>query len=226
MAVGMGVALVVVVALNWHVVVQTLHAHPLLRAELAICGGALPGFLASQIDMEAWLRRRPSKLDQLLASAVSEPMPPAPGYTHYLPCALLGSANLATNQPERGPARTTGAWAGVLYVGPSGLQFRCSSANPDQDQGAGSIAAPPARFDIGPVRAVVARPVALVHPVLGRSTPLEPRYALEVLWPNGHAFFSVPSIGDTLPRFYRCLDTLRWDGDLSAPLPGGRSAVL
>jgi hypothetical protein len=205
---------------------QTLHAHPLLRAELAICGGALPGFLASQIDMGAWLRRRPSKLDQLLATAVADPMPPAPGYTHYLPCALLGSANLATNQATRGPAQTTGAWAGVLYVGPSGLQFRSSSSNPDENSGAKSLAAPPSRFDIGPVRAVVARPIALTHPVLGRSTPIQPRYALEMLWPNGHAFFAVPSIGDTLPRLYRCLDALRWDSDPSASLPGGRSAVL
>lgn len=225
--VGIGVALIVAASLNWHLIMQTLHAHPLLRAELAICGGALPGFLASQMDVAAWRRRRPTKLDQLLAAASAEPLSPTPGYTHYLPCVLFGSANLVVGQPLRGPALTTDAWAGVLYVGPSGLQFRSCTSNAGREgTSPGLLAAPPSSFEIGPVRAVVARPVTLSHPVLGRSTGTEPRYVLEVLWPTGHALFGVPSIGDTLPRLYRCLDALRWDGGGPTALPEGRSAVL
>jgi hypothetical protein len=209
---------------------ETLHTYPLLRAELAICGGALPGFLASQANLGGLRRRRGTKLDHLLATV--GPVPPAPGYTHYLPCALLGNANLAASQPSRGPALTTGAWAGVLYVGPSGLQFRASPAKgaaAGQGQLSASLDSPPS-FDITPVRAVVATSVLMSHAALGRSTAREPRYALHVRWPTGHALFGVPAIGDTLPRLHRCLDTLRWDGrgDMNEPvsLPGTRSAVL
>jgi hypothetical protein len=229
-AVGLAIAALVALVLNWRVVMDTLHAYPLLRAELAICGGALPGFLASQADFSAWRdQRNRSRLDRLLASTATVPVPPAPGYTHYLPCALLGNGNLATSQPTRGPALTSGAWAGVLYVGPAGLQFRTSPVE-SKTVGAGSLASPPARFDINPAREVMATAVVLSHPLLGRSTLMEPRYAMLLRWPTGQALFGVPSIGDTLPRLHSCLDTIRWGGrgaaEGQAPLPAGSSAVL
>ncbi len=202
--------------LNWRVIMETLHTYPLLRAELAICGGALPGFLASQAKLGGLRRPRRTKLDQLLTAV--GPVPPAPGYTHYLPCALLGNANIATSQPARGPALTSGAWAGVLYVGPAGLQFQASAAKGaamGQEQLSKSLAVPP-RFDIAPVRSVVATTVLMSHPTLGRSTLEEPRYALEVRWATGQALFGVPSIGDTVPGLYQCLDAIRWDGHSKA----------
>jgi hypothetical protein len=161
----------------------------------------------------------------MLATVAARPLPSAPGYTHYLPCALLGNGRLAASQPVHAPAITSGAWSGFLFVGPAGMEFQ--SVPPSEDTAAAPLAidSPPERIEMGPVRELVATPVALDHRVLSRSSGGEPAYALQVRWPGGMALFGVPTIGDTVPALHRCLDTFRWDRK-GTTLPAGPSAVL
>ena len=116
---------------------------------------------------------------------------------------------------------------GVLYAGPAGIRFQPRNVEAplesDLERGGGGRGG----FEIGPVRMVSATPVALAQRLIARLTQRMPPYALLVRWPNGQALFAVPSIGDTLPRLHKCLDTLRWDNPTAGadPLRGNASAV-
>jgi hypothetical protein len=223
--VGIGVLVLGIVTLNWHFVASAFNDHPLVRAELAICAGALPGFLAATADPKRRRRRRSTKLDHLLADVAARPLPAAPGYTHYLPCALLGSGKLAANQPSHGPAMTGGMVGGFLFVGPAGMQFQAAGSSEGSKSGTDSVDPAPGHIDMGPVRELVATPVALSHPALPRSADGKAGYALQIRWPGGLALFGVPTIGDTLPPLHRCLDVFKW-GKAATRLPDGPSAVL
>jgi hypothetical protein len=222
--VAIGVLVLAIVTLNWHFVASALNDHPLLRAELAICAGALPGFMAATADPNRRRRHRSTKLDHLLADVAAKALPAAPGYTHYLPCVLLGSGKLAASQPARGPAMTSGMVGGFLFVGPAGMQFQSADSTEGSRFGADSIDPVPGPIDMGPIRELVATPVALVHPALSRAADGK-RYALQVRWPGGLALFGVPTVGDTLPSLHRCLDVFKW-GKAATRLPAGPSAVL
>jgi hypothetical protein len=198
-AVGLGAVIGVGCLVDWRAWMAALQHHTLLEAEIAIIVGALPGYLLSQATPVRRHNKQPTGLDRMYAGPATTP-PPLPGYTHYLPCALLardgGAARIGDAAPD--PGRDVAP--GVMYVGPSGIRF---------EPRAGVAGSARAGFDIGPVRMVKAHPVELARRGLSRvTTPA--RYAMLMQWPGGRALFAVPSIGDTLPRLHDCLDTLRF----------------
>jgi hypothetical protein len=222
-AIALGMAVGCALLVDWRDLADSLSRHTLLQAELALCAGAIPGFLLTRIDRRE-SPRRASILDDLVARGALIPVPPAPGYTHYLPCSLLArDARAATWTADRSDARgrdgRNPVTPGVLYAGPAGIRF--------QPQTAPVAAAADSAFEIGPVRMVSATPVALARRRMARLAHRLPHYAMLVRWPAGQALFAVPSIGDTLPRLHDCLDALRWGSPTPSPDPlrGDASAV-
>jgi hypothetical protein len=212
-AIAVGLAVGCALLMNWRDLADSLSRHALLQAELALCAGAIPGFLLTRINRRP-SPRRASTLDDLVARGVLIPAAPAPGYTHYLPCSLLArdaTADVWTaGRPEaRGRSRRNPVTPGVLYAGPAGIRF--------QPQAAPMAEATDSAFEIGPVRVVSATPVALACRRVTRFAHRMPPYAMLVRWPTGQALFAVPSIGDTLPRLHDCLDLLRWGSPKPSP---------
>ena len=214
-AIALGMAVVCALLIDWRDLADSLSRHTLLQAELALCAGAIPGFLLTRINRRE-SPRRASTLDDLVARGALIPAPPAPGYTHYLPCSLLArDATAASWTADRKDARRrdrrNALTPGVLYAGPAGIRF--------QPQTAPVAAAADSAFEIGPVRMVSATPVALARRRVPRLAHRTPSYAMLVRWPAGQALFAVPSIGDTLPRLHDCLDLLRWGSPKPSPEP-------
>ena len=87
-AVALGVAIGGAAVVDWHTVIGTLGRHPLFEAEVAIFAGAVPGFFLSR--RKPVRRSRTRSLDRYYRTLVTADPPPAAGYTHYLPCTLLG----------------------------------------------------------------------------------------------------------------------------------------
>lgn len=203
---AVGAAAGIAFLINWHAWVDILHRHALLQAELAICVGALPGFLLSRAQ-EKPLKRRPGAFARLFTE-VGPAAAPVVGYTHYVPCALLaretpegpGGVNYPSERPR------TATTPGVLYAGPAGVRFEPRAMRTGHVRVDGS---PIGGFDIGPVRMVSARSVALTRRGFERFVQ-RPTHAMLMQWPGGRALFAVPAIGHTLPRLHECLDTLRW----------------
>jgi len=222
-ALALGAAIGGAALIDWRTVGDAIRHHPLLQAELAIVIGAFPAFVLSRgLVPHPWAR--PRSLDRYYRTLVTAVPPPAAGYTHYLPCALL----------ERGPIDPTRITApakaarrpvvsGILYAGPDGICFRpyaapkSGPAEPPAPRALVDATAQPTpdAFDIGPVRMVTAAAVKIDHPSQRPDPQSPPEYAMLMEWPTGQALFAVPSIGDTLPRLHDCLDTLRWDGETS-----------
>jgi hypothetical protein len=222
-AIALGVAVGCALLIEWRDLADTLSRHALLQAELALCAGAIPGFLLTRVNRRA-TPRRASILDDLVAQGTLIPAPPAPGYTHYLPCSLLArdapETSWTTNRNDaHGRDGRHAGTPGVLYAGPAGIRF--------QPQTAPVAAVADSAFEIGPVRMVSATPVALARRRMARLTHRMPPYAMLVRWPAGQALFAVPSIGDTLPRLHDCLDLLRWGSPKPSPEPalGDTSSV-
>jgi hypothetical protein len=223
-AIALGVAVGGAAVVDWRLVMETLGRHPLFGAEVAIFAGAVPGYMLSR--RKPGRRSRARSLDRYYRTLVTADPPPAAGYTHYLPCTLLGRGQIDATQPVP-PAtlRQSPAISGILYAGPDGICFRPNSephpseisAAPDFTgndttpvEGNGRPEEPSAGFEIGPVRMVTASAVAIA-PGGFSADPNEPaEFAMLMEWPEGQALFAVPSIGDTLPRLHDCLDTLRW----------------
>jgi hypothetical protein len=215
-AIALGMAVGCALLMDWRGLADSLSRHALLQAELALCAGAIPGFLLTRINRRQ-SPRQPSTLDDLVARGALIPAPPAPGYTHYLPCSLLArdatAASWTAGRHEaRGRDGRSAVTPGVLYAGPAGIRF--------QPQTAPAAAAADSAFEIGPVRMVSATPVALAQRRVARLAHRMPPYAMLVCWPAGQALFAVPSIGDTLPRLHDCLDLLRWGSPKPSPEPG------
>jgi hypothetical protein len=214
-AIALGLAVGCALLMDWRDLADSLSRHALLQAELALCAGAIPGFLLTRINRRP-SPRRASTLDDLVARGALIPAPPAPGYTHYLPCSLLARNATAAvwtvghNGARAGDGRTA-VTPGVLYAGPAGIRF--------QPQAAPAAAAADSAFEIGPVRMVSATPVPLARRRIARLAHRMPPYAMLVRWPAGQALFAVPSIGDTLPRLHDCLDLLRWGSPKPSPEP-------
>jgi hypothetical protein len=199
-AIALGMAVGCALLVDWRGLADSLSRHTLLQAELALLAGAIPGFLLTRINRRE-SPRRASILDDLVARGALIPVPPAPGFTHYLPCSLLARDATATWTAGRRDGRNA-VTPGVLYAGPAGIRF--------EPQTAPVSAAADSAFEIGPVRMVSATPVALTRRRVLRRAHRMPPYAMLVRWPAGQALFAVPSIGDTLPRLHDCLDVLRW----------------
>jgi hypothetical protein len=210
-AVGLGAVIGGIgILFDWRDWVVALQRHALLEAEIAIAVGALPGYLLSQAKFPRRRDRRPTGLERTDASSVT--VSPAPGYTHYLPCALLardtGDARTAASST---PELRRDVVTGIMYVGPSGIRFQPGCVPVPDAASAAAAAADHAALsiDIGPVRMVSAHPVKLARRGLARvTTPVH--YAMLMQWPGGRALFSVPWIGDTLPKLHDCLDNLRF----------------
>jgi len=200
-AIALGLAVGCAAVVDWRQVMELAGRHPLLGAEVAIFAGAVPGFLLSR--RKPIRRSRTRSLDRYYRTLVTADPPPAAGYTHYLPCSLLGRGPIDTAQPvPSATVRQSPAISGILYAGPDGICFRPNAA-PDQPE-------LPTGFEIGPVRMVTATAIGIA-PAGISADPNEAReFAMLMEWPSGQALFAVPSIGDTLPRLHDCLDTLRW----------------
>jgi hypothetical protein len=231
-AVGLGVAIGGAAVVDWHTVISTLGRHPLFEAELAIFAGAVPGFMLSR--RKPVRRSRTRSLDRYYRTLVTADPPPAAGYTHYLPCTLLGRGPIDASLPVPAAAvRQNPSMSGILYAGPDGICFRPNSAlhpspspapTPSQSSAGPSLAGSgialvegnghssdlPVGFEIGPVRMVTATAVAIAPGGLSQDATEAPEFAMLMEWPGGQALFAVPAIGDTLPRLHDCLDTLRW----------------
>jgi hypothetical protein len=224
-AVALGVAIGGAAVVDWHTVIGTLGRHPLVGAEVAIFVGAVPGFLLSR--RKPMRRSRTRSLDRYYRTLVTADPPPAAGYTHYLPCTLLGRGPIDPSLPV--PATTVRqnpSMSGILYAGPDGICFRPNSAlhpsqspagaEPSAESGTGLVEGNgrsgdlPVGFEIGPVRMVTATAVEIAPGGLSQDANEPPEFAMLMEWPDGQALFAVPSIGDTLPRLHDCLDTLRW----------------
>jgi hypothetical protein len=223
-AIALGVAVGGAAVVDWRLVMETLGRHPLFGAEVAIFAGAVPGYMLSR--RKPVRRSRTRSLDRYYRTLVTADPPPAAGYTHYLPCTLLGRGQIDATQPVP-PAtlRQSPAISGILDAGPDGICFRPNSAPHSSDmsatpvftgngttsvEGDGRSQGLSAAFEIGPVRMVTATAVAIAPGGLS-ADPNEPaEFAMLMEWPEGQALFAVPSIGDTLPRLHDCLDTLRW----------------
>jgi hypothetical protein len=217
-AVALGVAIGGAAVVDWHAVIGTLGRHPLAEAEVAIFAGAIPGFLLSR--RKPVRRSRARSLDRYYRTLVTADPPPAAGYTHYLPCTLLGRGPIDAGLPVPAAAvRNNPSMSGILYAGPDGICFRPNSAlHPSQPpaesatglvEGSGRPDDLPVGFEIGPVRMVTATAVEIAAGAPQYHNE-PPEFAMLMEWPGGQALFAVPSIGDTLPRLHDCLDTLRW----------------
>jgi hypothetical protein len=221
----------VALLLNWHDVADSLRRHTLLQAEIAICLGALPGFLLSR-SRPRRPGRRSSTVDRLHAVATPIPRPPAPGYTHYLACTLLAhdaddTGEVIAESISRTGGGRTRVSPGMLFLGPAGITF--APAETERDATRACEWDPPSEaFEIGPTRMVRAVPVAIATGRLPRFGFRLPPHAMLVCWPAGRALFAVPAIGDTLPRLHECLDTLRWGTPSTGrtPLRDAASTVI
>jgi hypothetical protein len=231
--IAVGAAACVALFLDWHDVADSLRRHALVQAEIAICLGALPGFLLSRSrPRRPW--RRSTIVDRLHAVATPVPRPPAPGYTHYLTCTLLAhdaddTGEVISESISRTGGGRTRVSPGMLFLGPAGITFQPAVTEAGREAARASEWDPPSvAFEIGPVRMVRAVPVALATGRLPRMGFQLPPHAMLVCWPAGRALFAVPAIGDTLPRLHDCLDTLRWGTSLAggAPLRVAASAVI
>jgi hypothetical protein len=218
-AVALGVAIGGAAVVDWHTVAGTLGRHPLIEAEVAILAGAVPGFLLSR--RKPVRRSRTRSLDRYYRTLVTADPPPAAGYTHYLPCTLLGRGPIDASLPvPAATVRQNSSMSGFIYAGPDGICFRPNLALHPSQPSAESITGPvegnglssglPAGFEIGPVRMVTATAVEIAPGGSSRDSNEPPEFAMLMEWPDGQALFAVPSIGDTLPRLHDCLDTLRW----------------
>jgi hypothetical protein len=223
-AVTLGIAIGGAAVVDWHTVIATLGRHPLFGAEVAIFAGAVPGYMLSR--RKPVRRSRTRSLDRYYRTLVTADPPPAPGYTHYLPCTLLGRGPINGTLPVPAAAvRENPSMSGILYAGPDGICFRPNSAlHPSQPLATATFATPgngrvegseqasdlPVGFEIGPVRMVTATAVEIAPAGALREPGESPEFAMLMEWPGGQALFAVPSIGDTLPRLHDCLDTLRW----------------
>ncbi|GEM_PF-2570806 len=226
-AVALGIAIGGAAVVDWHTVIGTLGQHPLAEAEVAIVAGAIPGFLLSR--RKPVRRSRTRSLDRYYRTLVTADPPPAAGYTHYLPCTLLGRGPIEASLPvPAATVRQNPSISGILYAGPDGICFRPNSALHPSSPQSPAGAAPRAEsgtglvegngrpgdlsagFDIGPVRMVTAAAVEIAPGGLSPDPNEPPEFAMLMEWPGGQALFAVPSIGDTLPRLHDCLDTLRW----------------
>jgi hypothetical protein len=199
-AIALGLAVGGAAVVDWRQVMESAGRHPLLGAEIAIFAGGVPGFLLSRRNPAR--RSRTRSLDRYYRTLVTADPPPAAGYTHYLPCTLLGRGPIDTSLPvPSAMVRQSPAISGILYAGPDGICFR-PHATPQPDL--------PTGFEIGPVRMVTATALAIAPARLSADPTEAPEFAMLMEWPTGQALFAVPSIGDTLPRLHDCLDTLRW----------------
>jgi hypothetical protein len=223
-AVTLGIAIGGAAVVDWHLVIETLGRHPLFGAEVAILAGAVPGYLLSR--RKPVRRSRTRSLDRYYRTLVTADPPPAAGYTHYLPCTLLGRGPVDTSLPvPAATVRQNPTMSGILYAGPDGICFRPNSAlHPSEPPAPAPVAANgngrversehfgdlPVGFEIGPVRMVTATAVAIAPAGMSHDPHDPPEFAMLMEWPGGQALFAVPSIGDTLPRLHDCLDTLRW----------------
>jgi hypothetical protein len=200
-AIALGVAVGGAAVVDWRQVMELASRHPLLGAEIAIFAGAVPGFLLSRRNPAR--RSRTRSLDRYYRTLVTADPPPAAGYTHYLPCTLLGRGPIDASQPvPSATVRQSPAISGILYAGPDGICFRPNAA-PD-------LPGLPTGFEIGPVRMVTATAIGIAAAGISADPNEAPEFAMLMEWPSGQALFAVPSIGDTLPRLHDCLDTLRW----------------
>ena len=222
-AVALGAAVGGAALIDWRALLDVMGRHPLLQAEIAICAGALPGYLMSRRTTP--LRRaRPRSLDRYYRTLVTADPPPAAGFTHYLPCALLGRGPIDSSQ-LLSPVDAGGGpvVSGILYAGPDGICFRPSAGRTSSPvelsapstSTAGTTAGTTGEttaesFEIGPVRTVTATAIEIAHRGRSPDGHAAPEYAMLMEWPDGQALFAVPSIGDTLPRLHDCLDRLRW----------------
>lgn len=228
-AIALGLAVGGAAVVDWHLVMEAAARHPLLGAEIAIFAGAVPGYMLSR--RKPVRRSRTRSLDRYYRTLVTADPPPAAGYTHYLPCTLLGRGPFDVTQPVPAAAvRQQPAISGILYAGPDGICFRPNAvAHPSPSFAIGAPAAPkpalvegndhgvqlpvaelPMGFEIGPVRMVTATALEVARSGLAIDPNEAPEFAMLMEWPEGQALFAVPSIGDTLPRLHDCLDTLRW----------------
>jgi hypothetical protein len=233
-AIALGLAVGGAAVVDWRRIMELAGRHPLLGAEVAIFAGAIPGFLLSR--RKPVRRSRTRSLDRYYRTLVTADPPPAAGYTHYLPCTLLGRGPIDTSHPvPSAMVRQFPAISGILYAGPDGICFRphaaahpsptisvssgaaasaSSPAHTGKGNGFGDVALPqlelPTGFEIGPVRMVSATAIAVAPAGLSADPHDAPEFAMVMEWPAGQALFAVPSIGDTLPRLHDCLDTLRW----------------
>jgi hypothetical protein len=223
-AIALGVAIGGAAVVDWRLVMETLARHPLFGAEVAIFAGAVPGYMLSR--RRPVRRSRTRSLDRYYRTLVTADPPPAAGYTHYLPCTLLGRGPIdATRAVPSATLRQSPAISGILYAGPDGICFRANSVlHPSPATAAPALAGngaalvegngrpgdPPVGFEIGPVRMVTAAAVEIAAVGLSADQSEPPEFAMLMEWPEGQALFAVPSIGDTLPRLHDCLDTLRW----------------
>ncbi len=233
-AVALGLAVGGAAVVDWRQVMELAGRHPLLGAEVAIFAGAIPGFLLSR--RKPVRRSRSRSLDRYYRTLVTADPPPAAGYTHYLPCTLLGRGPIDASQPvPSATVRQSPAISGILYAGPDGICFRpnatphpsptisvaasasASASSPvhtGNGNGFGEITRRqpdlPTGFEIGPVRMVTATALQIAPAGLSADPNEAPEFAMLMEWPAGQALFAVPSIGDTLPRLHDCLDTLRW----------------
>ena len=178
-AVILGVAVGGAAVVDWHTVIGTLGRHPLFEAEVAIFAGAVPGFMLSR--RKPVRKSRARSLDRYYRTLVTADPPPAAGYTHYLPCTLLGRGPIDASVPVPGATvRQNPSMSGILYAGPDGICFRPNSAlhpSPSAAQspaaaslagsgtglveGSGHSSDLPVGFEIGPVRMVTATAVAI-----------------------------------------------------------------
>ncbi len=223
-AVILGIAIGGAAVVDWHTVIGTLGRHPLFEAEVAIFAGAVPGFMLSR--RKPVRRSRTRSLDRYYRTLVTADPPPAAGYTHYLPCTLLGRGPIDASLPvPAATVRQNPSMSGILYAGPDGICFRPNAAlppSPSQSPAGAPVAGNnialvegsssdlPSGFEIGPVRMVTATAVAIASGGMSQDPNEPPEFAMLMEWPGGQALFAVPSIGDTLPRLHDCLDTLRW----------------
>jgi hypothetical protein len=216
-AVALGAVVGGAALIDWRAVIDVLRRHPLLQAELAIFIGAFPGYTLSRgLPARRWAR--PKSLDRYYRTLVTVDPPPAAGYTHYLPCALLRRDPIDTSQMVATVSGGQAVASGILYAGPDGICFRPTTASKSRQSGPHTVAMPIAvtdettakAFEIGPVRMVTATAVKIAQPGQPRAPDATAEYAMLMEWPLGQALFAVPSIGDTLPRLHDCLDKLRW----------------
>jgi hypothetical protein len=223
-AIALGVAIGGAAVVDWRLVMETLARHPLFGAEVAIFAGAVPGYMLSR--RKPMRRSRTRSLDRYYRTLVTADPPPAAGYTHYLPCTLLGRGPIDATRPvPSATLRQSPAIPGILYAGPDGICFRSNSVlHPSPMSAAPAFTGngttlvegngPPEDlaigFEIGPVRMVTAAAVEIAPRGLSADQSEPPEFAMLMEWPEGQALFAVPSIGDTLPRLHDCLDTLRW----------------
>jgi hypothetical protein len=209
-AVAVSAAIVAVIMLNRHEILELLRRHTVLQAELAVSAGTLAGLLLSRMEGGPLIRRRMARLDTLYDATAAAPIRIEAGYTHYLPFVLLlwEDMNVNLSARMRGTSPTEilkDATGGTMYVGPAGVRLYLSAtpSAPAPTQSATVI-------DLGSARDVTAGTIALPQGQLARVTRTRPRYAMVLRWSTGQAVLAVAAIGDTVPRLHRCLDELRW----------------